>query len=77
MKPLHWIIPIANEMGFFPTDKQATEINCRAAALYLEYFGGNAPRGHVVHSVHDRTLREAICAVMTEAAQRRKSKKSK
>jgi hypothetical protein len=68
MRRLNWVIPIANELGYFPTEKQATEINCRAATLYAAHFGGRPPRGRVDDAIHDKTLQEAIEAIMSEAA---------
>jgi hypothetical protein len=39
----HWIIPIANKIGFHPSARQASKINCRATAKLLERNGGVIP----------------------------------
>lgn len=39
----HWVIPIANKIGFFPSSKQASEINCRATAKMLQRHAGEPP----------------------------------
>lgn len=71
-KPLHWIIPIANELGYFPTAKQATEINCRAGELYAAHFNGRPPRGPMVKDAAEQTLRKAIDDVMSRSAKTRR-----
>jgi hypothetical protein len=73
-KKTHWAIPVANELGYFPTERQATEINCRAATLYAEHFGGKPPRGRVVDDVANRTMRIAIEEVMSAKVAKRKGR---
>lgn len=64
-KRTHPIIPIANEMGYFPTAKQATEINCRAAWLYASHWEGSPPRGKPDEEIYQRTLKQAMEEVMS------------
>jgi len=63
----HWIIDFAKALGFSPTAKQATKINCRSANLYADAFGGNPPkrltREH--QEIFNRTMSQAIEEVMT------------
>jgi hypothetical protein len=67
-------IAIANELGYFPIAKQAKDIDLRAAYLYGVHYDGRPPRGRVAEEVYNRTLRQAIDDVMTEAATRRSRK---
>ncbi len=69
-KRLHWIIPTANELGYFPTTAQAKEISARAAYLYGVHFDGNPPKGPVVQNVFDRFLRQAMEEIMTGSKKR-------
>jgi hypothetical protein len=44
MKKKHWIIPIANKIGLFPSARQSSSINCRATALLLKKNNGVIPK---------------------------------
>lgn len=60
-----WAIPIANEMGYFPTFKQGKEIEARACHLYAEHFAPNPPpRGGCDEGVFQSTARKAIDEMM-------------
>jgi len=39
----HWVIPIANKIGFHPSARQASKINCLATAKMLQRHAGEPP----------------------------------
>lgn len=61
----HPVIQEANELGYFPTLRQATEINCRWAELYAAHFVGRPPRGPVVEEIAKKVFPQACEEVMS------------
>lgn len=57
-------IECANEMGYFPTAKQAKEISSRSAEEYAAIFNGDPPKGRVREAVFEVATERAIVNVM-------------
>ncbi len=73
-RKIHWIIPIANELGYFPNAAQATRINCRSYELYMELYADRIPPKVISKEDSDKTIPRAIDEIMTEDARRLKRK---
>ena len=67
MRRQHWVIPIANSMGYHPTSRQATRINCRSLAISMDRLGGNLPKEWLASDPDFQAdLNAAIREVMNE-----------
>jgi len=82
-KRQHWVIPIANKIGFNPSSRQTTEINCRATARLLDRYNGNIPKSvplapennkEFLEDIH-ATIREVMSWTSKEFVRQRKERK--
>jgi hypothetical protein len=80
----HWVIPIANKIGFNPSAKQASRINCLAASFMPRRHSGEPPSATLFSTIDGDQfndefigdLHAAIRQVMSEAKPRRLSSAS-
>jgi hypothetical protein len=64
-KPSHWIIAVANDLGYHLPADQATAIGLRAEELYVRHFKDKGPpRGGPADDVFRRAFRQALEELM-------------
>lgn len=66
-----FIIAVANELGYFPTDRQSTEINCRSAELYHTH-----PDCPLTDAVDDVLFNWAVASAAEEVMKPKRRSKS-